>query len=1496
MATLGPNYISGITTSVNNTDIVYKQYVNDRTAGIATNTDADAQKILKSDGSTTSWDFLSERLEFETAGTTNNTVPSQVNKILISASGGGGGGGAGEVDGAKVPRLTSWTQRTGSFSSYSYYYYGSITYGNSPSGNKWVNTGQGARIESSTDAIHWTTRTSGNSSNSQYWWDGIYANNEFLLVGYNYAVIASTDAIHWFSRTANFGVQYKTVAYGADGNYCIAGDSGRILASTDAVHWKQRTSPQSSDNRWVGYLNNGWHMCGQSNTYSASTDTIHWSKRTIPNTYDNETMSYHAGKGIYLIFKQYAYYENDNVGHGIYASTDSINWVARTSDFGGRQVNYQFYASEYVPSIQTVVACGSYVSAVSSTDTIHWSYSRTHPTEGGSEENYDIATDDSEKVMITGRYNVMLRESVLKSYAVSGGGGAPSVAPRYEINGDSISKLSTLDVTVGAGGRGGGNVHSQQWTLRTMGISTNRLEQNGYPAVQYNGYWVVGSKISASTDSIHWSARTLPPLPASTQAWGVAYGDLLLMTSGDNYFLCTSTDSIVWTLRTTSIDDNRQMFYDGKGSWLVAGGPSGDTPNGLVVSTDSIHWKRRTLGASVATQTGFAYNGDAIYVVGTYDSGGARSNGLSSSTDTIHWTKRTIGFGALNTKKVNYNFKTQSFYVVGEGNGLFASTDAIHWAKRTVPFSNANVIYSYSTGYNQHVIGSGNGVATSTDSINWTLRTHNFVAAEPRYIGYGDEKFMVTNSDGSNNNEISILDVSAEDGEDTTISWKGKGTSTNLTVSGNVSVDTTIKPTGASSSYYFDGTTDNLQISNASTLSGFTGDFTIEFWFRGSGSAQNHYAVFLETYEGSSGQKWAIQADGNGTNMIWVRDGDIKITTSAPSGVLAGAWHHHAVVRSGSTITYYIDGVSRGTESHSGTLSACTNLIIGDYSGDIGNYEIEGYLSNVRIINGEALYTSSFTPPTSDLQFTENTVLLTCNGNSVSAFDFSQTYTITVPGGKGANKSSGGEQLDTSNIGYGYRYFPNTNYGYDNNTAPGEGTNGASGDASARTDYASQGPAGGGAGGAAVYPSKGFGSLGQRMYVNQSTTSNSGIPDTTDGDPGYRQDGTVFGTGGEGGSAQSTLAVGAFSRRTFYIGTTSWSSTRMTGNYVEYLDLFVLANNDTSNSKSTTNLQVSTDSIHWTLRTYPFPGNSGYNWTSNLEGVRNLDSDGTQVVASSTNNYNNNGHTIAASTDTIHWTLRTMGAQFNDPNNVVYGNNLWIVTYNTTNRYITSTDTIHWKLRTFGVASRFMSLVYGNGRWVATHNNGGNPYTSTDAIHWKARTAGMHNSYAGYRILYSQPSDGENIFVYGNYKNIAWSTDGIRWFKRSQNNMHYIYTTSYSKSNTYLMHDYYGYIYEFDASGPLEDLFPENKVKSLGLGFDSGMYYTYNNFSNDKVNVTYVAGSSYTIKSNIMSVGLGNGGTGGPGAGGGGASVMSKASLSGHGGDGGDGSVHISMI
>jgi len=148
----------------------------------------------------------------------------------------------------------------------------------------------------------------------------------------------------------------------------------------------------------------------------------------------------------------------------------------------------------------------------------------------------------------------------------------------------------------------------------------------------------------------------------------------------------------------------------------------------------------------------------------------------------------------------------------------------------------------------------------------------------------------------------------------------------------------------------FDGVNEYSEITGASDLGGFTGDFSIEFWFKGGN--QGGFAVFLEHY-GPSTQLWAIQAESNGTtNMIWVRNGSILLTTSGIDA-LDDAWHQHVVSRVGSTITYYIDTVSRGSETYSGTLSSGTTLGIGKYSP--GSYHINGNLSNVRIYSGKGL-------------------------------------------------------------------------------------------------------------------------------------------------------------------------------------------------------------------------------------------------------------------------------------------------------------------------------------------------------------------------------------------------------------------------------------------------------------------------------------------------------------------------------------------------------------
>ena len=67
-----------------------------------------------------------------------------------------------------------------------------------------------------------------------------------------------------------------------------------------------------------------------------------------------------------------------------------------------------------------------------------------------------------------------------------------------------------------------------------------------------------------------------------------------------------------------------------------------------------------------------------------------------------------------------------------------------------------------------------------------------------------------------------------------------------------------------------------------------------------------------------------------------------------------------------------------------------------------GGRALTGYMSDFRIINGTALYTSTFTPPTAPLDTTPNgTKYLTCNDtanifNTASGGSFSNGITTSV--------------------------------------------------------------------------------------------------------------------------------------------------------------------------------------------------------------------------------------------------------------------------------------------------------------------------------------------------------------------------------------------------------------------------------------------------------------------------------------------------------------------
>ena len=101
-----------------------------------------------------------------------------------------------------------------------------------------------------------------------------------------------------------------------------------------------------------------------------------------------------------------------------------------------------------------------------------------------------------------------------------------------------------------------------------------------------------------------------------------------------------------------------------------------------------------------------------------------------------------------------------------------------------------------------------------------------------------------------------------------------------------------------------------------------------------------------------------------------------------------------AVTRDGGVVSVYVDGVLKGTNSYSSSTSmgATTNIDIGASGGGV---LWDGYLDEIRITKGTALWTQSFTPPTRrnrsapvvDLSGNHNGVnLVTKNATSVATY------------------------------------------------------------------------------------------------------------------------------------------------------------------------------------------------------------------------------------------------------------------------------------------------------------------------------------------------------------------------------------------------------------------------------------------------------------------------------------------------------------------------------
>ena len=220
-------------------------------------------------------------------------------------------------------------------------------------------------------------------------------------------------------------------------------------------------------------------------------------------------------------------------------------------------------------------------------------------------------------------------------------------------------------------------------------------------------------------------------------------------------------------------------------------------------------------------------------------------------------------------------------------------------------------------------------------------------------------------------------------------------------------------------SNYFDGTGDYLTAPNNVALQFGTGDFTVEAW------------VYITV---SSGTQCVFDTRASDTSTTGVYFGTylsntLLIYTSGTvltgGSIIPNTWTHIAVVRIGTTVTGYINGTSVASGTRSNNFTD-TNAQIGAsplVSGSTINY-FNGYISNLRVVKGTAVYTSAFTPNTTPLTAIANTSLLTCQSNRLID-NSTNAFTITKAGDVSVSPNIPFTQ-NSSYSTYGSTYFDGT--------------------------------------------------------------------------------------------------------------------------------------------------------------------------------------------------------------------------------------------------------------------------------------------------------------------------------------------------------------------------------------------------------------------------------------------------------------------------------------
>jgi hypothetical protein len=366
---------------------------------------------------------------------------------------------------------------------------------------------------------------------------------------------------------------------------------------------------------------------------------------------------------------------------------------------------------------------------------------------------------------------------------------------------------------------------------------------------------------------------------------------------------------------------------------------------------DYLTWAGSSVGSGAFTfECWFYYTGTFAGTAAFIGPGTATTNALSiqiSSSTTIQIDQYGVTATSFTVPTMTANQWYHIVVVRNSGgsctvflNGTRSSTGAL---SITTNFANVAAIGYVSSAVPRHWIGYLAGVTyNSTALYDPTLSTITIPTAPTTAVSGTQLLLNYTNA--------GITDATAKN---------------DLETVGNAQISTSVSKFGGGS-IAFDGNNDSLNGPSSTELDMGTGNWTVEGWINITTRTLNYPLIIGNnngTFSAGAVAFTASNADSASYNdrfNLAIFDlGVTKLIPATGTANATGTWYHFAVVRNGTNISIYRDGVSVASATVSASLTinwGKGGVRVGGNNWDGAQSYLNGYIDDLRITKGYARY------------------------------------------------------------------------------------------------------------------------------------------------------------------------------------------------------------------------------------------------------------------------------------------------------------------------------------------------------------------------------------------------------------------------------------------------------------------------------------------------------------------------------------------------------------